>query len=112
MLMPSQRRGGAKREPDRAKPHRSSAETFPRSDHPVCASLCSAHPPLLCEEGNAVSLVNCRVQPPSSALTNSQQRPAEQFGPARFLSAVCTSHLQLNCKPSFERCSSRSSSTR
>src|SRR2546422_4137704 len=25
---------------------------FRRSDHPVCASLRSAHPPLLCEEGN------------------------------------------------------------
>src|SRR2546428_14049822 len=30
----------------------SSAKYFGRSDHPVCASRCSAHPPLLCEEGN------------------------------------------------------------
>ena len=39
----------------------SSAETFRRSDHPVCASLCSAQPPLLYEEGNAVSLLYGRV---------------------------------------------------
>src|SRR6266571_7003504 len=30
-------------------------ETLRRSDHPVCASLRSAHPPLLCEEGNTSS---------------------------------------------------------
>src|SRR5437667_4256798 len=45
----SQRRGGAKRRGARF------GEAFGRSDHPVCASLRSAHPPLLCEEGNSSS---------------------------------------------------------
>src|SRR5712691_5163043 len=31
----SRRRGGAKREPDRAKPHKKFGATFRRSDHPV-----------------------------------------------------------------------------
>src|SRR5438132_9850250 len=45
------RRGGAKRKPDRAQPQEKSGGTFRRSDHPVCASLHSAHPPLLFKEG-------------------------------------------------------------
>src|SRR5438046_4857336 len=44
----------------------SSAETFRRSDHPVCASLRSAHPPLLCEEGECrgSEIVECPVTLP------------------------------------------------
>src|SRR2546426_10242696 len=46
---------GAKREPDRAKPQLvvSSAKHSPELTTPSAPSLRSAHPPLLCEEGNA-----------------------------------------------------------
>jgi len=30
----------------------SPADAFRHTDHPVCVSLRSPHPPLLCEEGN------------------------------------------------------------
>src|SRR5436190_19171257 len=106
---------GAKREPDRAKPLLMFGETLRRSDHPDCAaSVASRHsfdsaasPPLRGGEYYPTIITVLRRE-----ITNSQQPPAEQFDPARFLSAACTSHLQLNCKPSFERCSSRSSSRR
>src|SRR5439155_27173702 len=68
-------------------------------------------PPLLCRGGECpppISHRNYEDRYLGGEITNSQQPPAEQFDPARFLSAACTSHLQLNCKPSFERCSSRS----
>src|SRR5437868_6431291 len=43
------RRGGVARSAGVVR----SAQTFRRTDHPVCASFHSAHPPLLCEEGNS-----------------------------------------------------------
>src|SRR2546429_3915325 len=44
---------GAKREPDRAKPQLmvSRLKRFATLTTPSAPSLCSAHPPLLCEEG-------------------------------------------------------------